>query len=193
MKQRGHFWLGLVIGAILAAAVLFSVYYVPRKGISFSRSPVHFTVVLGQAHGLHAGSPVLVSGVEAGEVTGVEIRELPARGYRVLATIEVFDGERFAPMLKRDSVYQVAQSGLLGETTLAIAPGGQGGPVADQLVDGLPPADFTRIAEDLGHIARRISDFMDGGQPSDPSLRNMLKDLQEALRNVRDFSEKLPK
>lgn len=191
--KRSHFWLGLVVGAILAAMVLFSVYYVPRKGISLSNDPIAFTVVLDEAHGLHAGSPVLVSGVEAGEVEGIEIRELGGRGYKVLARVAIFDGERFAPMLRVDSEYQVAQSGLLGETMLAIVPGGQGGPVAGQLVDGRPPTDFSKILDDLAVVSRRVADFMDGREPGDPNLRRALIDLQETIRNVRDFSEKLPK
>lgn len=190
--RRAQFWLGLVVGAILAAAILFSVYYVPRKGLSLSRDPMGFTLVLDEAHGLHAGSPVLVSGVEAGEVEAVEIRELGQRGYKVLAQVSIFDGARFGPMLRLDSTYQVAQSGLLGETTLAIAPGGKGRPVAGELVDGQPPTDFGRILEDLGVISRRIADYVDGREPGDPNLRRMLMDLQEAMRNVRDFSEKLP-
>lgn len=191
--KRSHFWLGIVIGAILAAMLLFSVYYVPRKGLSLGREPIAFTLVIDQANGLRAGSPVLVSGVEAGEVEGIEIREVPGRGYKVMAAVTVFDGERFGPMLKTDSVYQVAQSGLLGETTLAIVPGGQGPAVAGQMVDGLPPTDFTRIIDDLAHVSKRVADFMDGRETGDPNLRRALMDLQETIRNVRDFSEKLPK
>jgi ABC-type transporter Mla subunit MlaD len=126
-------------------------------------------------------------------VTGVEIREVGQTGWKVLASVDIFDGERFAPMLKTDSVYQVAQSGLLGETTLAIAPGGQGGAVAGQLVNGLPPADFTKILDDLATISKRLADFVDGREPGDPNLKRALVDLQATIRNVRDFSEKLPK
>ncbi|MCC6620129.1 MAG: MCE family protein [Deltaproteobacteria bacterium] len=191
--QRAHFWIGLVVGAIVAAAIMFSVYYVPRRGISFSNDPIGFTLVLDQAHGLHAGSPVLVSGLEAGEVEAVEIKELPGKGYKVLVAVSVFDGERYGPMLRLDSTYQVAQSGILGEATIAIAPGGQAAAVAGELVAGRPPPDFTRILDDLTVISTRIADFVDGRQPGDPNLRRALVDLQETIRNVRDFSEKLPK
>jgi len=191
--KRSHFWLGLVVGAILAATLLFSVYYVPRKGLSLSRDPLPFTLVIDQANGLRAGSPVQVSGVEAGEVDGIEIREIPGRGYKVMAAVSIFDGERFGPMLRTDSIYQVAQSGLLGETTLAIIPGGQGGSVRDQLVDGLPPTDFSRILNDLAQVSKRVADFMDGRETGDPNLRRAPTGRQEPLRNVRDLSEKLPK
>ena len=62
-----------------------------------------------------------------------------------------------------------------------------------QLVDGRPPTDFTRILDDLAVVSRRVADFMDGREPGDPNLRRSLIDLQATIRNIRDFSEKLPK
>lgn len=193
MKERAFFWLGMVVGGIIAAAVLFSVFYVPRKGIALAREPVRFTLVLAEASGLRVGSPVEISGIEAGEVTALEIREIPQRGYKVLATVEVFDGERFGPMLRLDSIYQVAKAGILGEASVSIAPGGAGAPVADQLVDGVAPTGVDDIVVDLARISKRLADFMDGREPGDPNLRRALVDLQETVRNIRDFSEKLPR
>ncbi len=191
-SPRASFWVGLVFGAIVAAALLFSIYYVPRKGITFGNEALGFTVVLDEAHGLHAGSPVLVSGIEAGEISSLAIRELGEQGYKVLIGVEVFDGERFGPMLTMASTYQVTRSGLLGEMILAITPGGQGPAVAGQLVSGTPPTDFSRILDDLAHVSKRVADFMDGREPGDPNLKRSLVDLQAAIRNVRDFSARLP-
>ncbi len=191
-SPRANFWIGLVFGGIVAAALLFSVYYVPRKGITFGNEAMGFTVVLDEAHGLHAGSPVLVSGLEAGEVTSLEIRTLGEQGYKVLVGVQVFDGERFAPMLMTGSTYQVTRSGLLGEMILAITPGGEGERVAGKLVTGTPPADFTRILDNLAQVSKRVADFMDGREPGDPNLKRALVDLQAAIRNVRDFSARLP-
>ncbi|TNF32628.1 MAG: MCE family protein [Deltaproteobacteria bacterium] len=192
-NARANFWIGLVVGAVVAAAVLFSVYYVPRKGLALGRDALGFGVVLPEAHGLHVGSPVLVSGIEAGEVTDVAIRELGAQGYRVLVDVEIFDGERYGALLTTASAYQVARSGLLGEMVLAISPGGGGQPVAGQLVDGVPPADFTHILDDISRISKRLADFMDGREAGDPNLRRALLDLQTAIRNVRDFTGNLPR
>ena len=191
--QRAHFWLGIVVGAILGAAILFSIYYVPRKGLTLSKDPIGFTLVLDEAHGLHAGSMVLIAGIEAGEIEAVEIKEIPNKGFKVLATVSVFDGARFGAMLRLDSAYQVAQSGILGEATLAIAPGGQGPPVAGELVDGRAPTALSDIVDDLAVITKRIADFVDGRQAGDPNLKRMLVDLQESVRNIRDLTEKFPK
>lgn len=192
-NARANFWIGIVVGAVIAAALMFSVYYVPRKGITFGNDPIAFGVVLDEAHGLHAGSPVLVSGVEAGEVTAIGIRELAGLGYKVFADVEIFDGGRFGPMLTTASTYQVTRSGLLGEMILAITPGGGGERVAGQLVDGTPPTDFTRILDDLALVTRRVADFVDGREPGDPNLRRALVDLQAAIRNIRDFTGNLPR
>ncbi|MFT7579653.1 MAG: ABC-type transporter Mla subunit MlaD [Myxococcota bacterium] len=192
-RGRVHFWVGLVAGGIVAAAVMFSIYYVPRKGITFGNNAMEFAVVLSEAHGLHAGSPVTVSGIGAGEVTSVQIRELPNAGWRVIASVEIDDGERFGPMLRTGSVYQVARSGLLGEMTLALSPGGAGGPVAGHLVDGVAPADYGKILDNLTHISTRMADFMDGRTSGDPNLRRTLVDLQGAVREAREFLRGLPK
>ena len=192
-RSRGTFVLGLVVGAICAAAILFSIYYVPRKGITFGKDSLPFTVVLEKAHGLRAGSPVLVSGIEAGEVTGVKIKELDGLGWRVLVAADVFDGERFGPMLRTGSTYAVSRSGLLGEMVLSITPGGEGQPLENgSVVDGSPPTDFNELIENLTRVSKRLADFMDGRKHGDPSLRRALLELQGTLRNLRDFSEKLP-
>ncbi|MGM0576785.1 MAG: MlaD family protein [Myxococcota bacterium] len=192
--RRRDFLLGMTVGAIVAAAVMFSIYYVPRKGLALGRDAMPFTVVLEEAHGLHPGSPVLVRGVEAGEVVDVRVGEIPDVGWRVLATAELFDAERYAPMLHTDSIYSVARSGLLGEMTLAITPGG-GGPSLEpgMLVGGSGPASLESLVSDLAHVADRLADFTDGDEPGDPSLRRTFLDLQSILRNLRDFSEKLPR
>ena len=192
--NRTSFVLGVVVGAVLGAAILFSVYYVPRKGIAMDRTPLEFTVVFQEAHGLNAGSPVLISGVEAGEVRDVRIEELPKLGWRVLAKVAVFDGERFGGGLKADSRYAIGRSSLLGESILAITPGGPGKPITPgQLVDGTPPLDMMGIATDVKTVTQRLADFMDGQKPGDPSLRRVLRDLQGLMRNLKGFSEKLPK
>lgn len=191
--NRASFSLGLVVGAIIGAAVLFSIYYVPRKGILLDRSPRQFTVVLKEAHGLSAGSPVTISGVEAGEVTDVRIEDMPKLGWRVLGAVTVFDGERFGSGLKMGSTYAVERSGLLGEMILAITPGGKGDALANgDYVDGTPPLNVGKIAEDVKIVTGRLADFMDGKAAGDPSLRKALRDLQILMRNLKGFSEKLP-
>ncbi len=191
---RRDFWLGLALGLVVSAALLFSIYYVPRKGLSLGGHALPFTVVLAEAHGLHAGSPVLISGIEAGEVRALEIAELPGLGFRVLATAEIFDGARFGPLLTTGSAYAVTRSGLLGENVLAIAPGGAGEPLQPgTLVDGSAPMDMDTILADLGHITRRLADFTDGRHPGDPSLRASLSHIQRILQNLKDASEVLPR
>ncbi|MCB9726958.1 MAG: MCE family protein [Deltaproteobacteria bacterium] len=193
-SRRADFWLGAGLGLVAGAALLFSIYYVPRRGLDLGGAGLPFVVVLDEAHGLHAGSPVMVSGIEAGEVQALTIAELPGLGYRVLASAELFDGARFGPLLRTGSHYAIARSGLLGEVVLAVTPGGPGAPLSPgELVDGEAPADMDTILADLGHITRRLADFTDGRRPGDPSLRASLSHLQRILQNLKDASESLPR
>jgi phospholipid/cholesterol/gamma-HCH transport system substrate-binding protein len=170
---RRDFWLGLALGLIVGAALLLSVYYVPRKGLNLGASPLPFTVVLTEAHGLHPGSPVHISGVEAGEVRALRIAEIPDLGFRVLATAEIFDGARFGGLLTASSTYAVAKSGLLGENILAITPGGAGEPLEPgALVDGTAPHGHGRRPGGSWRTSHAdLADFTDGRNPGDPSLR----------------------
>ena len=191
---RANFWLGLSVGLILGAALLFSIHYVPRKGLSVGKSSMTFSVVFKEAHGLNIGSPVLISGIEAGEVSHVRVRSIEGIGWRVVASIEIFDKERFAPTLSTKSIYALARSSLLGQMTINITPSEAGDPLSEgQLVDGLPPTEFGRIVDDVATITRRLADFVDGRKRGDPNLKRALIDLQNLVRNLRGFSEKLPK
>ncbi len=192
-SSRASFWTGLTVGAILTAALMFSIYYVPRKGITFGNEPLSIKVLLDEAHGLRPGSPVHVSGVEAGEVTNVSIQNLDDIGWRAVADVTLFDGAHFGPMLTDKSNYAVARSSLLGEMTLAITPGGDGRSlVQNDYVDGTPPMDLDRIADDIAVLSKRLADFMDGREPGDPSLRRTLQDLQSFISRLRNLSDKLP-
>jgi ABC-type transporter Mla subunit MlaD len=188
-----HFWLGVSVGAIVAVALVFSVIYIPRKGFTFGAETLSFSVVLKEAHGLHVGSPVTIGGIEAGEVVDLRITPVPNLGVRVLATVDIFDGEAYGPVLSDASVYRVARSGLLGAMTVSITPGGDGTPLREgALVAGSGPADLMQVADNVARVTSRLADFMDGGKLGDPSLRKALKDLQALVRNLRQFSQKLP-
>ncbi len=192
MTGRAAFWLGLFVGGVFAAAVVFAVFWVPRTGLTTGGDPLRFTLVLGEAHGLRPGALVQVAGIDAGEVQALGLAELPRRGWGVLAEITIFDGDRFEPMLRLDSVYQVARAGLLGDAGLVIVPGGAGGSVRGQLVDAVVPRGIDGLIGDLGHIATRLADFLDGRQPGDPNLRRALVDLQQTVQQLRVFTERLP-
>lgn len=192
MNGRAAFWLGALVGGVLAGAVLFAVFWLPRAGLAATGEPLRFTLVLTEAHGLRAGAPVRVAGLDAGEVRSVALVELPERGWRVLAEVEIFDSARFEPMLRLDSVYQLSRAGLLGDVGLAVIPGGAGGSVRGQLVDAEIPAGMDGLVRDLGHIATRLADFLDGRRPGDPNLRRALLDLQQTVQQLRVFTERLP-
>jgi ABC-type transporter Mla subunit MlaD len=192
VSGRASFWLGLVVGAVLAGALVFGVFWGPRGGPVFGSEPLVFSVVLEEARGVGVGSPVHVSGLEAGEVRAVGLVELPQRGWRVVAEVVIPDGERYRPMLRVDSPVEVRRIGLLGDAGLSVVPGGKGESLAGQFVDASAAPGMDELVADLGHIATRLGDFLDGRRPGDPNLARALRDLQGTLAQLRAFTERLP-
>lgn len=185
---------GLVVGGVLTGAVLLSLYWGPRHGLAPGGEPLRFHVVLEEAHGLHVGSPVRVSGVDAGEVTDVRIERLPRLGWRVLVAVELFRGARYREMLGTGSTYAVARPSPMGGRMLAIAPGGGGEPLRDgMLVRGTPPVDLASVAADLGAIVDRLSRLLGEEGRGAENLERALEDLRATLQNLRNLSERFGK
>jgi ABC-type transporter Mla subunit MlaD len=191
VSGRATFWLGLALGGILAGAGVFGLFWGPRGGLGVSGEPLVFSVVLEEAHGLGVGAPVQVAGLTAGEVRALGLVEVPTRGWRVVAEVVLFDGARLEPMVRVDSIVEVRRMGLLGDAGLAIVPGGHGESVRGQVVDAAGPRGVEGLVADLGHIATRLGDFLDGRRPGDPNLGRALKDLQETLASLRSVTERL--
>lgn len=196
MSERGSrtsFWVGLGTGVVLATVVLWSVWYVPRKGLDPFRDSLVFHVLFAQAHGLATGDPVLLNGVEVGEVRAVTVRAVPDVGVRAVVTVEVFDPERWRGLLRFDSGFTVGRQGLLGRRAIEIAAGGTAAPVdSGAVVPGQEPFDPMAIVTDLQATIAELRGLLAGDEPGSPDLKRALRDLELTLRNIREFSEKLP-
>ncbi len=190
---RSRFALGLLTGLVVGVVGLFSIYYVPRKGLHLFDRELRFHVHFAAAHGLHAGDPVLLNGLEVGEVLDVALDPLPELGVRCVVTVAVFDAERHGPHLRADSNFTVVQEGLLGRRALAIVAGGAGPPIVDgAVIPGAEPRDLERTLDDLQATVAELRALLAGDRPGAGSLRHAVRDLEVMLRNLRDFSEKLP-
>jgi len=196
MPERGgraSFWVGLGTGAVVATVVLWSIWYVPRKGLNPFRESLEFHVLFAQAHGLTAGDPVRLGGVEIGEVRAVTVREVPDLGVRAVVTVEVFDPVRWRGLLRYDSGYTVGQQGLLGRRAIDVAAGGVAAPLEPgAVVPGREPFDPMAVVADLQAIVAELRSLLAGDEPGSPDIRRALRDLELTLRNIREFSEKLP-
>lgn len=192
-RGRLKFWVGLGTGVVLATVVLFSIWYVPRKGIRLFQDSFVFHLLFEEAHGLRAGDPVLLNGVEIGAVRRVEVRDVPGAGVRAVATVEVFDAQRYGALLRYDSDYTIGREGLLGRRAIDIAGGGAAPPLdSGAVLPGEEPFDPLAIAADLQDTVAELRSLLRGDAPGSPDIRRALRDLELTLRNIRQFSEKLP-
>jgi ABC-type transporter Mla subunit MlaD len=190
--SRASFWVGLGTGVVLATVVLWSIWYVPRKGLDPFRDSLVFHVLFAQAHGLTTGDPVLLNGVEVGEVRGVTVRDVPDVGVRAVVSVEVFDPARWRDLLRYDSGFTVGRQGLLGRRAIDVAAGGVAAPIeAGAVVPGREPFDPMVIVTDLQATVAELRSLLAGDEPGSPDIRRALRDLELTLRNIREFSEKL--
>ncbi len=190
--RRASFWIGLGAGVVLAAVVLFSVFYIPRKGIDPFRESLTLDVLFLNAHGLHVGDAALLNGLEVGEVNALEVRDIPELGVRCVATVEIFDREAYGDLLRYDSVFTIGGEGLLGRRAVDIIAGGVAAPLAPgAVVVGTEPFDPMTILHDAQAVAAELRSLLAGDEPGSPNIRRALKNLEVAIRNLRTLTDKL--
>lgn len=124
-RRKSELRAGLFINL---AAVLFviTLFFFGGSFNPFSRGiPYHFT--LPDALGLMKGAKVLVSGVDAGEVSRLEVD--PSTG-RVIVDVSV--SRRFGQVIRQDSIASLSTQGVLGDKVVMITPGNRQSPALPQ-------------------------------------------------------------
>ncbi len=178
---------GLVVSVIVAAALGLG-----GRWWHLGKRPLVFDVVFERAWGLRAGTPVRVLGIDAGVVRSVHVVEVPEEGWRVAVRAELYDAARWSHVLTEHSVFRPMRAGVLGEMVLDVVPGGQGRPLRDgSVVAGSAPLDATTAVRALAGLAQRLQDLVDGRRPGDPSIRRILRDIEDTVRTLRDVVRKL--
>ena len=86
-------------------------------------SKIYLETEVESADGLHAGTPVQVAGLRAGEVLDVELRSAK----KIHLKLEVF--ERFHKNIREDSTAQVVRPFVLGEKVVEISVGSDDSPL----------------------------------------------------------------
>lgn len=107
-----------LIGAIVVGvAVVFLVFAYSSSGIGGSVSGYDLNAKFFNAEGLRVGSDVRLSGVKVGTVTQ---QTLDPKTYQAVISLTV----RSDLQLPEDSVAKISSSGLLGDSFVALEPGG---------------------------------------------------------------------
>jgi phospholipid/cholesterol/gamma-HCH transport system substrate-binding protein len=116
--MRIHAWavgLFLVLGIGLATAILF---LIGNRHDVFGRH-AEFYSEFADVSGLPNGAQVRVSGLEAGEVKGIEIPANPASKFRVKLQVK----ESVRGMIRTDSVVSIQTEGIVGDKYISVREG----------------------------------------------------------------------
>jgi len=165
-----YFQVGLFI---IAGVTLFAlgIFFVGNRHEAFSRHLLlysNFTDI----EGLSKGSKVRVAGMDAGQVTQIEVPDSPSSQFHVQMRIN----EQLHGLVRTDSMVTIDTEGVVGETFLTIHPGSPGAAIAQ---------DHSTLQ---GKPAVNISDLMTHGlgvmDDADASLKQLQGKLNLSLDRV---------
>ena len=182
---------------ILAGIGLFGFLILWLRGINPGQRPYRLQVSFANTTGLQAGTPVSYRGVPVGRISTIQ----PGTN-AINVEIEILDGTLRIPAAV---TIETTQSGLIGETAVAMTPLGTLtdeqmtlSPFADDcketgiiLCDGASLEGFVGVSyEDLLRSSERIADFI-----ADPEITaeisQILKNTNSVAANVVDLTEEL--
>lgn len=170
---------GLTLGAVVTTLAF------QWTNLPFVNSDSTYAAYFSEASGLRQGASVQVSGVEVGQVTGIDLD-----GPQVLVTFKVDDGIRLGD--RTEAV--INTKSLLGAKTLEVTPRGDGALAGPIPRNRTTPA--YQLTDAVGDLTRNLGD-LDTGQLAD-SMRVLSEtfadtpaDLKIAVAGLTRFSQTL--
>ena len=167
-----HYKQEVTVGAlVLVGAVLFIGGTMWLGGRSFSRAP-EVTIAFADAGTLKRGSPVKVSGVTLGSVSGIDFREFG----KVLVQVTL-DG-RVQP--RSDASARLTTVGLVADAIINFNPGTAADPLpVDKIVAGTIEPGFMALGNELGERAKTVMSGL-----SEVANKKLADDLSKTLSAV---------
>jgi phospholipid/cholesterol/gamma-HCH transport system substrate-binding protein len=137
----------LMIGVfVLAGLALFTagLFMIGNRHEAFARH-VELYTEFADVSGIVPGAKVQVAGMDAGEVTAMEIPNSPAAKFRVKVRVN----ENFRKLVRADSVVTVGTEGVVGNRFLEISAGSLRAPAVatGATLKGIEPTDLSAILE----------------------------------------------
>jgi phospholipid/cholesterol/gamma-HCH transport system substrate-binding protein len=145
-----------VIGGVLLFAV--GLFLIGNRRMLFERNFEIYTQ-FSDISGLQNGALVRVAGMEAGEVTLIEVPGGPARQFRVRLRIR----ENLRPVIRTDSVASIQNDGLVGNRYVQVQAGSEAAaPVEDGgTIPSEEPFDFADALRKLNETIEIVTDIVE--------------------------------
>ena len=129
---------------IIAGVTLFAlgIFLVGNRHEAFSRHVLLYTE-FADLDGVTKGSKVQVAGMDAGQVTGIEVPRSPSGHFRVQMRVD----EQLHGLVRTDSVVTVDTEGVVGDTFLTIHSGSPNAAIAqaDSVLQSKPPVTMSDL------------------------------------------------
>ncbi|RZU38796.1 MlaD family protein [Edaphobacter modestus] len=129
---------------IIAGVTLFAlgIFLVGSRREAFSRHVLLYTE-FADLDGVTKGSKVQVAGMDAGQVTGIEVPRSPTGHFRVQMKVD----EQLHGLVRTDSVVTIDTEGVVGNTFLTIHSGSPNAAIAqaDSVLQSKPPVSISDL------------------------------------------------
>jgi phospholipid/cholesterol/gamma-HCH transport system substrate-binding protein len=171
-----------VIGGVLLFAI--GLFLIGNRRMLFERNfevYTHFSNIAG----LQNGALVRVAGMEAGEVTQIEVPGGPARQFRVRLRIR----ENLRPIIRADSVASIQNDGLVGNRYVQVQAGSEAAqPVQDDgTIMSVEPFDFADTLRKLNETIEVVTDIIEEVKENvDQALNALTEAAQDAQTLMAD-------
>jgi phospholipid/cholesterol/gamma-HCH transport system substrate-binding protein len=180
----------LVVGIfIIAGVTLFGlgIFLVGSRHEAFSRHMFLYTEFADLA-GITRGSKVQVGGMDAGQVTRIDVPDSPDGRFRVQMKVD----ERFHGLIRTDSVVTVDTEGVVGDTFLSIHPGSPSAAIAPtgSVLQSKPPVNISDLLTHglgvmndadttLKQVGGKLNVALDGANTAIGNANDLLVGLKE--------------
>ncbi|MFC1645604.1 MlaD family protein [Candidatus Omnitrophota bacterium] len=168
---------------VFIGLVIFIVFVLMIGDFRLINPGYNFKISFGFANGINKSAPVRLSGVEAGEVRGIEI------GYdentkKPLVVVDVW--VRKSAKIPIDSRVWVNMLGLLGEKYIEIIPGEDYGHVLSEgsLIVGEDPIAIQELTDLSRGIAEQVGETVEDVSVTLSKLNTTLDSINSILANV---------
>jgi phospholipid/cholesterol/gamma-HCH transport system substrate-binding protein len=145
-----------VIGGVLLFAL--GLFLIGNRRMLFERNfEIH--TQFSNISGLQNGALVRVAGMEAGEVTQIEVPGGPARQFRVRLRIR----ENLRPIIRTDSVASIQNDGLVGNRYVQVQAGSEHAPQIedDGTIPSEEPFDFADALRKLNETIEVVTEIVE--------------------------------
>src|ERR1700728_2951757 len=174
---------------IIAGVTLFAlgIFLVGSRHEAFSRHVLLYTE-FADLDGIAKGSKVQVAGMDAGQVTKIDVPDSPSGHFRVQMKVD----ESLHGLVRTDSVVTVDTEGVVGDTFLTIHSGSPNAAIAqaDALLQSKPPVNISDLlANGLGlmndadatlkQVGGKINVTLDGANYAIGNANDLLVGLKE--------------